>query len=506
MSLSLPQALRRINAIRQTSRTIQFSGLITMQQLGRYEIQDKLGEGAMGVVYRAFDPLLERIVAIKTVKLDLTPAEQEDFQQRFFKEARSAARLNHPNIVTVFDAGKVEDVAYIAMEYLEGRNLRQMILKEPLFSHARMAEIAAAVADGLDYAHRNGVVHRDVKPANIMVLDNGAVKLADFGIAQLQSSTKTMTGQVLGTPKYMSPEQIIGEHVDGRSDIFSLGIVLYQMLTTVSPFDSSSVSAVMYKVIHEPAVLPSLITQGVPRGFEYILARALAKKPEDRYQTAAEMASDLRRFHEMDEVVDIPWEGCALARPEIRADTQAENRPEKPPESPLDLTCTGERTALGYPSAEDADAQAELPPQPSPVQPASAAPEEKNRTAYIVAVLLAAMAAIAIMTLQNRPAPESIPLPPPPQRPTTTGTPAVVPAPLPPPSVDMAATAKLSLAITPWGEVLINDKSEGLAPPLNEIVLTAGKHHVEIRNPGHKPLVLDFELKEGETRKIKHKF
>lgn len=328
---------------------------MAVQQLGRYEITGKLGEGAMGVVYRAFDPLLERVVAVKTVKLELTPAEQEEFEQRFFKEAKSAARLNHPNIVTVFDAGKVEDTAYIAMEFMEGRDLRQMIVNDHSIPHDRVAEIAAAVADGLDYAHRNGVVHRDIKPANIMVLDSGVVKIADFGIAQLQSGARTATGHVMGTPKYMSPEQIMGIQVDGRSDIFSLGIVLYQMLTAVSPFDSSSISAVMYKVIHEPALMPSLITQAVPLGFEYILARALAKAPDKRYQSGSEMAADLRRYKEFSNIDDIPWDGSALARPEFR------------PNLVIDITSRGDDTAITHHGAASPEHTIKLGKPPAPV-------------------------------------------------------------------------------------------------------------------------------------------
>ncbi|HJW04641.1 MAG TPA: serine/threonine-protein kinase, partial [Azospira sp.] len=266
---------------------------MSIEQLGRYRIDGKLGEGAMGVVYRAFDPLLERIVAIKTIRFDL--GDQEDFERRFFREAKSAARLNHPAIVTVFDAGKVDDMAYIAMEFLEGRDLRQLLRSEPeggqRLPYDRIAELIAAVADGLDYAHQAGVVHRDVKPANIIVLDGstntGAVKLADFGIAQLQSSAKTMTGTMLGTPKYMAPEQIMGQAVDGRADIFSLGVVLYQLLTGTAPFDGETVSTIMYRVIHEGARRPSLVQGDVPPGFEAILAKALAKKPEDRYASAA---------------------------------------------------------------------------------------------------------------------------------------------------------------------------------------------------------------------------
>ena len=255
---------------------------MAQEELSRYQISGKLGEGAMGVVYRAFDPLLERIVAVKTIKLDFSPSEEEDFERRFFREAKSAARLNHPNIVTVYDAGKFGDIAYIAMEFLEGKDLRQLMIKKQSLPVARIVEIVAAVADGLAYAHENGVVHRDIKPANIMVLDNGGVKIADFGIAQIQTGTRTMSNMIVGTSKYMSPEHITGLPVDGRTDIFSLGVVLYQLLTGVAPFEGDTLTTIMYRVIHEAAALPSLFVEGIPSGFEYILACLLYTSPSPR--------------------------------------------------------------------------------------------------------------------------------------------------------------------------------------------------------------------------------
>ncbi|HET7775864.1 MAG TPA: serine/threonine-protein kinase, partial [Azospira sp.] len=272
---------------------------MTIQQLGRYRIDGILGEGAMGVVYRAFDPLLERVVAIKTIKFDAALSERESFERRFFREAKSVARLSHPTIVTLYDAGKADEVAYMAMEFLEGRELKRYIAEAGPLPYPRIAEMVALVADGLDYAHRQGVVHRDIKPANIMVLGDGSVKITDFGIAQLQTGTKTMTGHMLGTPKYMAPEQIMGHPVDGRADIFSLGVVLYQWLTGVAPFDGETVTTIMYRVINEGPALPTRVMPEVPPGFEAILARALAKSPEERYQTASEMAADLRRYAEL---------------------------------------------------------------------------------------------------------------------------------------------------------------------------------------------------------------
>ncbi len=268
---------------------------MTLKNLGRYEIVDVLGRGAMGVVYRAHDPLIERTVAIKTISYaGLSPQEVDDFEQRFFREAKSAGKLNHPNIVTIYDVGHSEELAYIAMEFLSGASLRTLLDSGVVLPLERIVAIAGGVADGLAFAHANGVVHRDIKPANIMVLDNGTVKIADFGIAQLPGGELTMVGTALGSPKYMSPEQVLGQKADGRSDIFSLGAVVYEMLTGHSPFAAEDLNAILYRVLNAEVPLPSLHNPGFPVEFDRIVARALAKKPEDRYQDAAEMASDLR--------------------------------------------------------------------------------------------------------------------------------------------------------------------------------------------------------------------
>lgn len=268
-----------------------------LTHFGRYEITGTLGRGAMGVVYRAHDPLIERSVAIKTVACSGLPKkEAEEFEERFFREAKSAGRLNHPNIVTIYDVGRSEELAYIAMELLSGRSLRELLDSGAPLACERIAEIVAAVADGLAYAHAQGIVHRDIKPANIMVQDNGVVKITDFGIAQLPGGSLTLAGAVLGSPKNMSPEQVAGEKADGRADIFSLGTVLYEMLTSESPFSGDNQHATMYQVVHKTPPDPSSCSLRLPKDFDAIVARAMAKNPADRYQSAADMAADLRQF------------------------------------------------------------------------------------------------------------------------------------------------------------------------------------------------------------------
>lgn len=251
---------------------------MTLSQLGRFKITGILGQGAMGTVYRAHDPLLDRTVAIKTVGCaGMSRDEAAVFEERFFREARSAGRLNHKNIVTIHDVGRSDDLAYIAMEYLSGQSLREVLDSSVALTVDRSADIAAQIADGLEFAHANGVVHRDIKPANIMVFDNGSVKIADFGVAQMSSGAETVAGVSFGSPKYMSPEQVSGQKADGRSDIFSLGAVFYEMLVGRPPFVGDDLDAVLYQVLNGAPPLPSTFIPNLSRGFDRIVARALAK-------------------------------------------------------------------------------------------------------------------------------------------------------------------------------------------------------------------------------------
>jgi len=266
-----------------------------IKQLGRYEILNELGQGAMGVVYRAKDPLIDRIVAIKTINLTLADDEKEEYEGRFYQEAKAAGRLSHPNIVTIFDVGKSGDVAYIAMEFLEGRHLRDILNDDPHMPIEQVLDLVAQIARGLAYAHENEVIHRDVKPANIMIVRDGHVKITDFGIARMASAAvRTQTGMVLGSPKYMSPEQVLGKAIDQRSDVFSLGVTLYEMLTGHAPFLGENVNAIMYQTLNAIPVPPSSLNSEVPDMLNFIVAKALAKDLADRYQNAREFADDLR--------------------------------------------------------------------------------------------------------------------------------------------------------------------------------------------------------------------
>ncbi len=268
----------------------------TRPTLGRYEIQKQLGKGAMGVVYLGQDPRINRTTAIKTFRFteDHEPEEAEKLKAKFFREAESAGTLSHPNIVTIYDAGDEGDVAYIAMEYLEGDDLQKYTKKSTLLPIRRVIDVIADIAEGLDYAHSKGIVHRDVKPANIMMNKNGVIKITDFGIARITASSQTQTGVVKGTPHYMSPEQISGEKVDGRSDIFSLGAMMFQMLTGKVPFKGDSPAALMHQIMNTPHPDPRKINPKIVKPLVTIIDKAMAKKRDGRYQSAAQMAAHLR--------------------------------------------------------------------------------------------------------------------------------------------------------------------------------------------------------------------
>jgi eukaryotic-like serine/threonine-protein kinase len=272
-------------------------GGVEKPMLGRYEVQKELGKGAMGVVYLGKDPKIGRVVAIKTMALsqEFEADELKDVKERFFREAETAGRLTHPNIVTIYDAGEEHDLAYIAMEFLKGKDLTPYNKPDKLLSLDRTLSIIARVADALNYAHKNNVVHRDIKPANIMYEpESDSVKVTDFGIARITDSSKTKTGMVLGTPSYMSPEQIAGKKIEGRSDLFSLGVTLYQLACGKLPFTGESMAQLMFKIANEAHADIRTHNAALPESLSEVVNRALAKEAEQRYQDGEQMAKALR--------------------------------------------------------------------------------------------------------------------------------------------------------------------------------------------------------------------
>ena len=470
-----------------------------LEQLGRYEIIRELGHGAMGVVYKARDPLIDRIVAIKTIFLDLSTTESAAFEQRFYREAKSAGRLNHSNIVTIHDVGKSNTIAYIAMEFLDGQSLREILDSGVVLPPEKIADIVAQVADGLAFAHEKGIVHRDIKPSNIMVSESGSVKITDFGIALLPTGSRTMAGNVFGSPKYMSPEQVMGRSVDGRADIFSLGTVLYEMLTGFPPFFGGDLNAVIDQVINQTPPAPSRRNKGVAPVFDHIVAKSMAKNPDDRYPTAQAMATDLRNFRDF--AVWRPAVDAAVLRHASSAAASLRPVTTQPAVAAGDTVSRQRRNVIVYgvpvalialvggwavlskraPDREQSgaasgneSAAAETPAgtAPATTEPVRAEQEQVERVAA------------------SQPA--AVPKP---ARSATERAPAAA-----------RPMARVALAVTPWGEVYVDGKRRGITPPMTEIQLTPGTHAIEIRNTTFQPYRRTVDLGAGGRVKIKHKF
>ncbi|MEO8751655.1 MAG: protein kinase [Casimicrobiaceae bacterium] len=527
------------------------------RNLNRYEVVSELGRGSMGVVYKATDPVIDRTVAIKTILLEEPGSETDAWRQRFYREAKSAGRLNHPNIVTIYDVGESGDVAYIAMEFLGGQSLREILDSGTVLPLEKIADIAAQVADGLAFAHQHGVVHRDIKPANIMVLDSGMVKITDFGIARLPTGTRTVAGTIFGSPKYISPERIKGLEVDGRSDIFSLGAVLYEMLTGFPPFFGGDLGAILHQVLEVAPAPPSSRNRNVPVGFDYIVAKALAKRPEDRYEDARDMAADLRNFLDlkvpMEAVYAAPPEPAGMAMPEVRDPTlhfdPVTFTPAPGAFAGLKAKMAGLARDPRMPIIVVSGAGAILlvalvswallpslaaRRDPSAVRTTVSAPAP----AAIEDVKTAAVQDVPAREGAKGPAPvdaparESTKSPGPgnvPARESTKG-PAPVDGPArasikgpepaaetqlrsePPVVVAQKTPApekpllRVGLSVTPWGDVYVNGKKIGVAPPMTELRLAPGKYTIEIRNATSEPYRESIDLRDASNVTIRHRF
>jgi predicted Ser/Thr protein kinase len=343
---------------------------MTPQTVGRYEIIGELGRGAMGVVYKATDPTIGRTVALKTMRLDVHGLESGEIVRRFKNEARAAGLLNHPNIVTIYDAGEHEGIFYIAMEFMEGTTLQEVLDEKRILDADEVIQFSREICEGLDYAHAHGIVHRDVKPANIMITARGGVKIMDFGIAKAGGSM-TSTGQVLGTPNYMSPEQVKGRSLDGRSDFFSFGVILYEMLTGEKPFAGQNVTTIIYKIVNESPIAPRDLDPAIHPGLNAIVIKALAKSPDERYQSGTELVRDLESYK---------LAGATLQATALLPQTAALHAPEKTVVLPM-------RVVAGS-TVRVAEPETMLARSPVPLrQPAVAA--HRSRRGGIIAALVA---------------------------------------------------------------------------------------------------------------------
>ena len=499
-------------------------------KLGRYEILSELGQGAMGVVYKAIDPLIERTVAIKTINLNLSSEELANFEERFYREAKSAGQLNHPNIVTIYDIGKSENCAYMAMEFMEGRLLRDILDTHTALGIAKIVDIAAQIADGLAYAHDHGIVHRDIKPANIMLVRDDIAKIMDFGIAQMPSGSRTLAGTVLGSPKYMAPEQIVGKTVDGRSDIFALGVILYEMLTGEPPFDGDNINTIMYRILNDDPPAPKSLAPRLPERFNQIIAKALHKEPDLRYQNARELATELRNYNHP----TTPQTGTSQTGASLLSKSSARRQ------RPSATSRAGDATLMINPLPHKIPAA----PTDQPAPLASFVAQHRNSLFAGMAVLIVIIAIMIIRsetTQPNQPPPQVGTSAPQSASPASRHLPQGVEpvaaiqssannslAAVVAPEKEVVksrpgkhvltnsnsaqtkktgtATAVVSFALSPWGEIYIDGKQVGISPPLKKLTIPAGKHKIEVRNAQLQPYSEIIDLKAASSISIKHIF
>ena len=505
----------------------------TIGHIGRYALKYRIGEGGLGTVYAAHDPLLSRLIAIKTLNLELSAEERESFNALFLNEARAAAGLSHPHIVTVFDAGTSDNSAYIAMELLKGRDLRQLREEGWRPSPDQAALIVRRVADALAYAHSKGVVHRDVKPANIFMVGRTQPRVLDFGIARVAHRHEGGGGDIAaGSPYYMAPEQARHHTVDRRADVFSLGVVLYELLTDQKPFRGTTLAEISAAVTdHEPPLASEVDTR-VPRGLAEIAARAMVKDPEQRFRSARTFSRELR--HWLDEntgagEIEEPvralrrswqiWAGAAatavvvggvalfLANTANDAPPTLAARPIDP-SAPVAAATAGpgpstQPVAADSPPARAVEDERPIADRSSAGVTAGSKPAAPNGNAP------AAPARFAATGQSAKPRPQ-------PSKPVTSGNEtgrdrniAKAKGAAPPDAkVAMAVKGRgvVRLAVSPWGQVEVDGVAAGIAPPLTELTLNEGKHLITIRNADFPAFSTTVTVTPGQAVALKHKF
>lgn len=488
----------------------------TIGHIGRYALKYKIGEGGLGTVYAAHDPLLSRLIAIKTLNLDLDAEQRPAFNALFLNEARAAAGLSHPNIVTVFDAGISDDSAYIAMELLKGRDLRQLRQEGWRPTPTQAALIVRRVADALAYAHSKGVVHRDIKPANIFMVGRTQPRVLDFGIARV-AHQRDQHGDDLaaGSPYYMSPEQIRQTPVDRRTDVFSLGIVLYELLTDQKPFRGNTLAEITTSVLEHEPPLASTIEPKVPKALAEIAARAMSKEPEHRFRSARAFSRELRHWIDEYGLTTDNADGAPSPRGKLIAGIGV---------AAALLVGVVTWWALSTPdSAEPPPVQAAA-PAAAPVEAASAPVAVATATpvepaASEAAAMVDPAASAATPAAATSPASAAAPA-----ATTAAATPAKEPkAAVAPPretarerrarearegrsTAGPVAAGIIRLAVSPWGQVEVDGTPVGTSPPLNEITLSEGKHTITIRNEDFPPYSASVNVAPGQPVTLKHKF
>jgi len=484
----------------------------TLSSIGRYALKRQLGQGGLGTVFEAWDPLLSRMVAVKTLQFELAMPERVSLDALFLNEARAAAGLSHSHIVTVYDAGLSAHGVYIAMERLRGRDLRQALQAGWRPTPAEAALLVRRVADALAYAHLRGVVHCDIKPANIFLTRRDRPKVLDFGIARVahRAALPAMEGLVAGSPHHQAPEQLNGGPIDARTDLYALGTVLYELLTGRKAFGGDSLAQIRDAVLQHSPPAPQTLNPAVPEALSAIAMRAMAREPDARYASAQEMALALRQ-----------WLAQQAANAGPASESEApDSAPatELPPPRPLwargsvraatlALVLAGLLAAL-WPRAPEAPAVAR--PAPAPTAPVAAAPAARVAAAPAVTAEAPPPAAEPPAAAAEAPA-EVAPAPPPaaaradkPRRPVAKAAPVVAAAPVveaaPPPQ------GLVQLAISPWGQVEVNGAAVGTTPPLSRLELPAGAHTITVRNEDFPPYTQRVQVDPERPVTLKHRF
>ena len=542
-----------------------FSGLVasptdrtmpTIGHIGRYALKYQLGEGGLGTVYAAHDPLLSRLIAVKTLNVKVPEHERESFNRLFLDEARAAGGLSHPHIVTVFDAGISDDRAYLAMELLKGRDLAQLRQEGWRATPAQAAVIVRRVADALAFAHSKGVIHRDIKPANIFMVGRTQPRVLDFGIARVahqQEDGDPHTGA--GSPYYMAPEQVRRETVDRRADVFSLGVVLYELLTDLKPFRGESLAEIREAVLHHDALLASKIDPTVPKPLALIAQRAMAKDPEQRFRSARSFARELRQW--IDDNPATPEGERAAPAPETKQQPRvlatvaaaaaavvvvgglatwallarwapdsvpmAEARAHSAP-GPAATSARRDAAAAAAVIASPAQTPAAAASPGIDAPPVAIAPSDPGTSVN------ATMAPANAATAMHAAAPAATPAK---QVAATTSAGTATPAPSPPKEtakdrrarearereareadarvaaanrIVAPATGTVRIAISPWGLVEVDGTSSGAAPPITELTLAEGKHQIVVRNGDYPAYTTQVTVTAGQTVTLRHKF
>ncbi|MEO8807118.1 MAG: serine/threonine-protein kinase [Burkholderiaceae bacterium] len=498
----------------------------TIGHIGRYALKYKLGEGGLGTVFAAHDPLLSRLIAVKTLNLELDVGERDSFNALFLNEARAAGGLSHPHIVTVFDAGISDNRVYIAMELLKGRDLRQLRQEGWRATPAQAALIVRRVADALAYAHSKGVVHRDVKPANIFMVGRTQPRVLDFGIARIahQHEASASGDIAAGSPYYMAPEQARFETVDRRADVFSLGVVLYELLTDLKPFRGSTLSEITNAVLKHDPPLANKIDPNIPEALAQITARAMEKNPDNRFRSARSFSRELR--HWLDE-------NTVTSEGEVPSEPPQRSRRLWLMAAAAGVVVTAAAFAWfhwapGHGAAAEAVAPPEVaaPPAAAPAPAVVAATPEAPASAPAAEAARAVAAAPAPEVVAAAPAP--VVATPAPAAPTVTAAPpkpaAAAPKEAPKESprekrLREAREAKASampaaplptgivrIAVSPWGEVEVDGRSVGTSPPLSELTLPEGRHQIVIRNTDFPALSTNVIVTPGQPFSLKHRF